>query len=102
MGPASTVVDGTIQRRLTGGTYDDISVLEQSNNYRYNSSGSGFGITTSWGDQGFGQVNEKFTAAYITGSHSFKAGIALRQGKSNNTRSSTRTSATRSSARNRP
>jgi len=78
-----TVVDGTIQRRLTGGTYDDISVLEQSNNYRYNSSGSGFGITTSWGDQGFGQVNEKFTAAYITGSHSFKAGIALRQGKSN-------------------
>jgi len=75
-----TTVAGRIQRRFTGGGADDISVLEQSTNYRYGSAGSSFGITTSWGGQDFGQVNEKATLAYITGAHSFKTGVALRQG----------------------
>ena len=75
-----TVVDGDIIRRFTGGTANDYSVLEQSTNYRYGSSGSGLGLTTSWGTQHFGQGNENINMQYVTGSHAFKAGLSLRQG----------------------
>ena len=75
-----TVVDGVIVRRFTGGTGGDYSVLEQSTNYRYGSSGSGLGLTTSWGTQNFGQANENVNMQYVTGSHAFKAGLSLRQG----------------------
>jgi carboxypeptidase family protein len=75
-----TVVDGDIIRRFTGGTGNDYSVLEQSTNYRYGSSGSGLGLTTSWGTQHFGQGNENINMQYVTGSHAFKAGLSLRQG----------------------
>ena len=34
-----TVVEGLVVRRLTGGTYDDISVLDIARNYRYGSAG---------------------------------------------------------------
>ena len=68
-------VIGNIQNRLTGGTYDDYSVLEQSRNYRYGSRGSGFGPTASWGNQIFKQANQRFTVSYITGSHTFKSGL---------------------------
>jgi hypothetical protein len=76
----ATVVDGKILRRFTGGTASDYSVLEQTTNYRYGSSGSGLGLTTSWGDQNFGQGNENVNMQYVTGSHAFKAGLSLRQG----------------------
>jgi hypothetical protein len=68
-------VMGNIQNRLTGGTYDDYSVLEQSRNYRYGSRGSGFGPTASWGNQRFKQANQRVTVSYITGSHTFKSGF---------------------------
>ena len=74
------MVDGDIIRRFTGGGADDYSVLEQSTNYRYGSSGSGLGLTTSWGTQHFGQGNENINMQYVTGSHAFKTGLSLRQG----------------------
>ncbi|MGH9253858.1 MAG: carboxypeptidase regulatory-like domain-containing protein [Vicinamibacterales bacterium] len=70
-----TLVVGTIQNRLTGGTYDDYSVLEQSRNYRYGSRGSGLGPTAAWGNQSFKQANQRVTVSYITGSHTFKSGL---------------------------
>jgi len=76
----ATVVDGDIIRRFTGGGAGDYSVLEQTTNYRYGSSGSGLGLTTSWGTQHFGQGNENVNMQYVTGSHAFKAGLSLRQG----------------------
>ena len=75
-----TVVDGLIVRRLTGGTYDDISVLDLATNYRYGSAGSALGLTTAWGDSGFGQFNTRLTSSYVTGSHAFKTGLQYRQG----------------------
>src|SRR5262249_33680637 len=75
-----TVVDGVINRRMTGGTANDYSVLEQSTGYRYGASGSGLGLTTSWGTQDFGQANENINMQYVTGSHALKAGLSLRQG----------------------
>jgi hypothetical protein len=92
-----TVVDGDIIRRFTGGTSTDYSVLEQSTNYRYGSSGSGLGLTTSWGTQHFGQGNENINMQYVTGSHAFKAGLSLRQGWSKKFSAINTTSATRSS-----
>ncbi len=76
----ATVVDGLIIRRMTGGTTADYSVLEQSTGYRYGSSGSSLGLTSSWGNQNFGQGNENVNMQYVTGSHAFKAGLSLRQG----------------------
>jgi len=70
-----TAVVGNIQNRLTGGTYDDYSVLEQSRNYRYGSRGSGLGPTMAWGSQVFKQGNQRVTVSYITGSHAFKTGL---------------------------
>ena len=74
------MVDGDIIRRFTGGGAGDYSVLEQTTNYRYGSSGSGLGLTTSWGTQHFGQGNENINMQYVTGSHAFKTGLSLRQG----------------------
>ncbi len=70
-----TAVIGNILNRLTGGTYDDYSVLEQSRNYRYGSRGSGLGPTAAWGNQIFKQANQRVTVSYITGSHTFKSGL---------------------------
>jgi hypothetical protein len=70
-----TVVVGNIRNLLTGGTYDDYSVLEQSRNYRYGSRGSGLGPTAAWGSQVFKQANQRVTVSYITGSHTFKSGL---------------------------
>jgi len=70
-----TAIIGNIQNRLTGGSYDDYSVLEQSTNYRHGSRGSGFGPTASWGNQIYKQANQRLTMSYITGSHTFKSGL---------------------------
>jgi hypothetical protein len=74
-----TVVEGKIQRRLTGSTFDDISVLDLARNYRYGAPGSAFGLTTAWGSSGFGNVNERFAFSYVTGSHALKVGVQHRQ-----------------------
>jgi Carboxypeptidase regulatory-like domain len=75
----NTIVRGKINRRLTGGDFDDIAVLDLARDYRYGSSGTGFGLTTSWGDQHFAQANQKFTMSYVTGSHAVKTGVQLRE-----------------------
>lgn len=78
-----TVVDGLIVRRLTGGTYEDISILDLARNYRYNSAGSSItGFTQAWGPEAsaFGQYNTRFVASYVTGSHAFKTGVQYRRG----------------------
>ena len=78
-----TVVEGMIVRRLTGGSYGDISILDQDRNYRYGSAGGSItGFTQSWGEKAsaFGQYNIRFVSSYVTGSHALRAGIQFRKG----------------------
>lgn len=79
----ATVVEGVIVRRLTGGSYDDISILDLARNYRYNSAGSSITLfTQAWGPKAsaFGQYNTRFVASYVTGAHAFKSGVQYRRG----------------------
>lgn len=79
-----TVVDGRIVRRLTGGSYDDISILDLARNFRYGAAGGAInGFTQAWGPKAveFGQFNQRFTMSYVTGSHAFKTGIQYRRGR---------------------
>lgn len=79
----ATVVEGLIVRRLTGGSYDDISILDLARNYRYNSAGSSITLFTgAWGPEAsaFGQYNTRFVTSYVTGSHTFKGGVQFRRG----------------------
>lgn len=78
-----TVVEGLVVRRLTGGTYDDISVLDIARNYRYGSAGGPITLfPQAWGPKAsaFGQYNGRFVASFVTGSHAFKSGIQYRVG----------------------
>ncbi len=78
-----TVVEGLVVRRLTGGTYDDISVLDIARNYRYGSAGGPITLfPQAWGPRAsaFGQFNTRFVASYVTGSHAFRAGVQYRLG----------------------
>lgn len=76
-----TLVHSPVIRRLTGGSYDDVSVLELATNYRYGTAGSAFGLTTSWGENLLTQNNQMFAVSYVTGSHNFKTGITHRQAR---------------------
>lgn len=79
----ATVVEGLVVRRLTGGTYDDISVLDIARNYRYGSAGGPITLfPQAWGPRAsaFGQNNGRFVASFVTGSHAFKGGIQYRVG----------------------
>jgi carboxypeptidase family protein len=59
----------------TAVTFNDISILEQSTNFRFNSAASGYGdILTNSRIQRLG-------VTYITGSHAFKGGVQLREGE---------------------
>jgi hypothetical protein len=56
---------------------DTISILEQSNGFRYNASST----TAVPGSHNLsGQNNQRFSIAYVTGSHNFKAGIFVLEG----------------------
>lgn len=61
-----------------GGTYDDFSVLNSANNFRYGAPGAGLTSQMAWGWYYFGQSNGHLTASYVTGSHALKAGIQYR------------------------
>lgn len=79
----ATVVEGLVVRRLTGGTYDDISVLDIARNYRYGSAGGPITLfPQAWGPKAsaFGQYNGRFVASFVTGSHAFKSGMQYRVG----------------------
>ncbi len=68
------VVDGVWNRRGPSPEYYAIRrVTDSSKNYAY-------GGHVGPGEQEFGQTNEQFTASYVTGSHSFKAGFQFRSG----------------------
>ncbi|MEQ1870399.1 MAG: TonB-dependent receptor [Vicinamibacterales bacterium] len=57
---------------------NDISILEVSTGFRYNSPNIA-GITAV-GGRTSAQVNERFSASYVTGSHSIKTGLTLLHG----------------------
>ena len=57
---------------------NDISTLELSNNYRYNAPNIS-GITAA-GGRTSSQMNERFSASYVTGSHAFKTGLTMLHG----------------------
>jgi Carboxypeptidase regulatory-like domain len=78
-----TLVDGLVVRRLTGGRYEDVSILDLDRNYRYNAAGGNIAqFTQAWGPNAadFGQFNERFSVSYVTGSHAFKTGVQYRRG----------------------
>jgi len=78
-----TVVEGLVVRRLTGGTYDDISVLDLATNYRYGSAGGPITLfPQAWGPKAsaFGQYNTRFVASFVTGSHAVRGGLQYRVG----------------------
>ena len=71
--PGASAPEGSGQG--TAVTFNDISILEQSTGFRYNSAASGYGdIMTN-------SRNQRLGVTYTTGSHAFKAGVQLREGE---------------------
>ena len=66
-------VDGVWNRRTSTDDYTPRRVTDSSRNYSY-------GAGTGPGEQEFGQTNERLALSYVTGSHSFKAGMQFRSG----------------------
>ena len=68
--------------RLTEGIGDEghRSILELSNNFRYNAPGSGLILPFSWGTQDSLQSNQNFSLSYTPSSHLFKVGFTTMQG----------------------
>jgi hypothetical protein len=74
-GNTSLIFDWPNIRQFDEGvTVDTISILEQSNNYRYNASVAGYGNRLSK------QSNQRFAVSYVTGSHTFKTGLFMQEG----------------------
>jgi Carboxypeptidase regulatory-like domain len=55
------------------------SILELSNNYRYNAPGSSLILPNSWGTQDSLQSNQNFSLSYTPGGHLFKVGFTTMQ-----------------------
>jgi len=68
--------------RMTEGFGDEShrSILELSNNYRYNASGSSLILPNSWGTQDSLQSNQNFSLSYTPSGHLFKVGFTTMQG----------------------
>jgi hypothetical protein len=64
-----------VQPEVTPGA---VSILEQSTNFRYNSSA---GASTAHTVQSSTRYNQRFSATYVTGSHAFKVGFQDEQGR---------------------
>jgi hypothetical protein len=75
-----TSVKGTndAEQLQEGGSYDDYSILNSTNNFRYGAPGGGLVSQMAWGWYHFGQSNAHLTASYVTGSHAFKFGLQYR------------------------
>ena len=56
------------------------SILELSNNFRYNAPGSSLILPNSWGTQDSLQSNQNFSLSYTPSSHLFKVGFTTMQG----------------------
>ena len=61
-----------------GTSPDDVAITEQSTNMRYNSVGGLYTPRIRLGDR----YSERFSMAYVTGSHAFKTGVQWDQGRS--------------------
>jgi hypothetical protein len=61
--------------REPGVAADTISILEQSNNYRY-----GTAVFSSLGHRIADQSNQRFAVSYVTGSHAFRTGLTMQEG----------------------
>ena len=70
---------GWTPSRAPGTTNTDISITELSTGYLYNAA---TGIAYGRSVNRIGQQNGRASAAYVTGSHAFKAGIFLARGES--------------------
>lgn len=74
-GNTSLIFDWPNIRQFEEGvTFDTISILEQSTNYRYNASVAGYGNRLSK------QSNQRASVSYVTGSHNLKVGMFLQEG----------------------
>jgi hypothetical protein len=59
----------------------DISITELTTGVQYNSyAAAGLGAASYGTNENFGQMNGRFSAAYVTGSHAFKAGLYILHG----------------------
>jgi Carboxypeptidase regulatory-like domain len=77
-----TAVVGSVDRSTTGSLPTSITVTDlSSNNYVYGAAGTGVGFTTSYGTNSFLDMNENFTASYVTGAHAFKFGYTELTGR---------------------
>lgn len=61
-----------------GTSEDDVSIVEQSTNFRYNNVGGLYHPNRRMGDR----YTQRFAASYVTGSHAFKTGIQIDEGYS--------------------
>jgi hypothetical protein len=59
----------------------DIAYFELSRNLNYNADGSGLGVAGHGEGHDYGQQNQRFSISYVTGSHAFKTGLVMLQGR---------------------
>jgi hypothetical protein len=62
------------------GSEEHRSILELSNNFRYNAPGSSLILPNSWGTQDSLQSNQNFSISYTPSGHLFKVGFTTMQG----------------------
>jgi hypothetical protein len=62
------------------GSEEHRSILELSNNFRYNAPGSSLILPNSWGTQDSLQSNQNFSISYTPSGHLFKLGFTTMQG----------------------
>jgi hypothetical protein len=63
-----------------GLTSDSIALIELSTNFNYNAPALGLSQAGYSGAANYSQQNQHMTVSYVTGSHSFKAGVSTQQG----------------------
>src|SRR5258705_13904032 len=61
---------------MPGTSREDVSITEQSTNFRYNDVGGLYQPRIRLGDR----YSERFSLSYVTGSHAFKSGVQWDQG----------------------
>ena len=76
----NVVVNGRLNVEQFAGSVADPAVRDSSRDYLYGSLSYGLGLNGALGYNTFRQVNQKFAASYVTGSHAFKTGFQLMHG----------------------
>ena len=70
---------GMPSERLPLGAANQISVVDQSRNFRYRSNGGFYNFGT-YGNKTTDQSNQRFAVSYVTGTHNFKTGVQIMEG----------------------